>query len=1197
MRVLLFFVLFFLLFLPVAFAACPPACPPDYQCGGYVDPGTYYGCFEGSGKNQSWYSDFSSYTRVNFTVSLSMSSDDDLDLFLYDPDGFLIDKSSSKIPGAPEQISICGKNGTWTSDVYSYSVQGGYASYSITISAINQECCDDSDCETGEICKNGQCVFHCYPEGAECSDDSECCSGICDERCCKATCPQDDFTCSGSSITYREYYCDVNGDCKYNEYLRDWNKPDSNGYIRDWLILGPFKDIDCGCEPCFSSSMERRGCDNWFDFSSISPIGGMKTAGQTWFIHHNSDELIDFENDVFGSGVLKDYVTAFAFAYIYSPEERDAKLAVGYNNGITVWLNGNKILDKSSECRYGYGETEDVVNTHLNKGMNKLLIRVGEKTGVWVFKARFKFLDGRPMTDVNISIPSYSYNCEDFNGWVTYTFSSSSCCSLYNYTYYASYYCSGKSCKQTASSATSEKISDLNTGLACGNNYCSGAYGYNKTCANGYCTSFLILNCSDNYACTYDRCSGLASSCYHCVNEGYSTSSPGCNYVCCSGLTLKSCSFGSVCCPRDYCYYSSYYYPTPCKRCRTKTCYVYSCPSVEGERCPYTVTQTEECENVNEGKICDVGSSQCIDECNKGRNVYKCTSGECLPTNEFASLVAYWKFDENSGDKAYDSSGYGNNGTLYGGLDTTGWTNGKFNFALNFDGIDDYVSIPNSPSLQTIAQLTIEAWININKIQSRMTIVSKHYNEYELMIDNSGSQLRFYKFDRNSNYWECAYISFSFETQKWYHLGVTMNGTKITFYINGVKYSPSGYFYSPMAYGTIPGTHPLYIGRRVWSTNYFNGIIDEVKIYNYALTDEEILKEYLNGPYSNPNSCSPFSCSQGICTDICKSNCGADLSCDEKAIGSSCEINKICNESCNCVLDCSIFDENSCPAPDCEWCSGDNQCKPASQVECQPGQCNGNALYCNAHCTWSLCPGTNAECSCKNGICEPCIGGTCNNFICQLPCSPGECSIPTPPFCISNGQCWGDYICRNGNLEEHKGDGICNCGETSLDTPEDCKRYHITLYRGWNLISIPFKKISTIESDTCNSENLPFYHWDNQNKKWEIVYGITNLKFGEAYWVNPQWHLGKEYMPLYEGCDINISASDAGSLSELPDLTAGYNQVGSVWNRISPFPTGNCQISIGPLYWDPHKKRWSEASDMIRGQGYWIYTTNDCRLG
>jgi len=72
------------------------------------------------------------------------------------------------------------------------------------------------------------------------------------------------------------------------------------------------------------------------------------------------------------------------------------------------------------------------------------------------------------------------------------------------------------------------------------------------------------------------------------------------------------------------------------------------------------------------------------------------------------SLVGLWHFDEGSGTTATDSSESGNTGTLING---PVWTTGKVGGALSFDGTDDYVSVPDSDSLDITNQLTIDLWV------------------------------------------------------------------------------------------------------------------------------------------------------------------------------------------------------------------------------------------------------------------------------------------------------------------------------------------------------------------------------------------------------------------------------------------------------------------------------------------------------
>ena len=90
--------------------------------------------------------------------------------------------------------------------------------------------------------------------------------------------------------------------------------------------------------------------------------------------------------------------------------------------------------------------------------------------------------------------------------------------------------------------------------------------------------------------------------------------------------------------------------------------------------------------------------------------------GGSIPEDTFTrGLVGYWSFDEGSGQNVYDAAGYGNDGTLASSTDSSDedptWETGKVGGALEFDGVDDYVKIPDSSSLDIAEVITIEVWI------------------------------------------------------------------------------------------------------------------------------------------------------------------------------------------------------------------------------------------------------------------------------------------------------------------------------------------------------------------------------------------------------------------------------------------------------------------------------------------------------
>jgi hypothetical protein len=104
-------------------------------------------------------------------------------------------------------------------------------------------------------------------------------------------------------------------------------------------------------------------------------------------------------------------------------------------------------------------------------------------------------------------------------------------------------------------------------------------------------------------------------------------------------------------------------------------------------------------------------------------------------------LVGYWKFDEGSGNIAHDYSGNGNDGTIYG----ASWTEGISGYALDFDGVDDYVDVSDDECFDITLAVTLVAWANIEDLSTAEwhTIYSKSLGpvcerNYGIFINNDG---------------------------------------------------------------------------------------------------------------------------------------------------------------------------------------------------------------------------------------------------------------------------------------------------------------------------------------------------------------------------------------------------------------------------------------------------------------------------
>jgi hypothetical protein len=209
-------------------------------------------------------------------------------------------------------------------------------------------------------------------------------------------------------------------------------------------------------------------------------------------------------------------------------------------------------------------------------------------------------------------------------------------------------------------------------------------------------------------------------------------------------------------------------------------------------------------------------------------------------TPNTTGLVGYWSFEDGSGTKAEDFSPTGTNtGTLTNGPT---WTTGKFGSAVNFDGTDDYIDIPVSTNLDANffrnPNWTISMWVKPTLSgDATQELFMGVWHKPRILLSSPGGTLTF------SGYVSTVYTPFIvkasyFSANTWTHLTLVSNGTSYLLYKNGIQSASA-------AYTQIDATATLFrLGADGSGNGRFSGVMDDVRIYNRALSQAEITALY-----------------------------------------------------------------------------------------------------------------------------------------------------------------------------------------------------------------------------------------------------------------------------------------------------------------------------------------------------------------
>ena len=238
------------------------------------------------------------------------------------------------------------------------------------------------------------------------------------------------------------------------------------------------------------------------------------------------------------------------------------------------------------------------------------------------------------------------------------------------------------------------------------------------------------------------------------------------------------------------------------------------------------------------GDICD----NCPDDYNPGQAD---SEGGELEVDD--NTLALWHLNEGVGSNIIDESGNMSIGTIDGAT----WVTGQYGSAISFDGVDDYIRIPDPDgNLDFSGNYTIEFYVKMEEIQVRVIMVKYDGERSFVILMNANGSLSIANGDGSNS----CFLTTSTQLQidSWYHIAIVKNiyCEEVSIYINGEVDTQTSCLVGDQTTNT-----DLYLGSYLATGNYFEGALDEIRILNRALSPGEISANFSDMPDGIGDAC------------------------------------------------------------------------------------------------------------------------------------------------------------------------------------------------------------------------------------------------------------------------------------------------------------------------------------------------------